>query len=72
MRDNESKCFTKGQGIYPRSRASSLSEANRAIAALQAKITELTAENKQLDTSLRIALSAQGANGFKLALKEGE
>ena len=42
MSDNESKCFTKGQGIYPRSRASSLSEANRAIAALQAKVDRLT------------------------------
>jgi len=40
MIDNESKCFTKGQGIYPRSRASSLSEANRAIAALQNKVEE--------------------------------
>jgi len=42
MIDNESKCFSKGQGIYPRSRASSLSEANRAIAALQAKVEALT------------------------------
>ena len=45
MIDNESKCFTKGQGIYPRSRASSLSEANRVIAALQAKVEELTEWN---------------------------
>ena len=37
---------------------------------LKAKVEELTAENKQLNTSLRIALSAQGANGFKLTLKE--
>ena len=37
--------------------------------ALQAKVDDLTAENKQLNTDLRIALSVQGANGFKLALE---
>ena len=37
--------------------------------ALQAKVYELTAENKQLNTDLRIALSVQNANGFKLALE---
>ena len=42
------------------------------IKELEQRITELTAENKQLNTDLRIALSVQGANGFKLSLKEGE
>ena len=37
--------------------------------ALQTKVYELTAENKRLNTDLRIALSVQGANGFKLALE---
>ena len=49
-----------------------LDEVRRAtITEQQAKVEELTAENKQLNTDLRIALSVQGANGFKLSLKEG-
>ena len=47
-----------------------LGQTRTAVVALQAKAEELTAENKQLNTDLRIALSVQGANGFKLSLKQ--
>ena len=72
MIDNESKCFTKGQGIYPRSRASSLPEANRAIAALQAKVDELEERERWIpvderlpdtDRPLHVMIKARRAGG---------
>ena len=73
MIDNESKCFTKGQGIYPRSRASSLSEANRAIAALQAKIEKLTAALNSIISETDEWICCHDVNQIaKAALKESE
>ena len=45
---------------------------DNAIDIYRKRIEKLTAENKQLNTDLRIALSVQGANGFNLSLKESK
>jgi len=42
----------------------------RELAALQAKVKQLTAKNKRLHTYLRIALYAQEEKGFKLVIKQ--